>query len=191
MATNYLTKNLKNQELVDIVDKRGSIIGQATRAQVYQKGLLHPAVNIVVINKKDELFIQQRSEKKVLPLYWDISASEHVKSGESYKAAAIRGLKEELSIQAKVKLLRKKHIQRNEYVTKKICLIEYELVELYGVFYEGEITIDPEEVKDGKFISLKKLGQLIEKDQIQFSPWGLDEINYLLEQPNTMLEALH
>ncbi len=120
MATNYLNKNLKDKETVDIVDKKGSVIGQATRSQVYKQGLLHPTVNIVVINKKGEIFIQQRSEKKILPLYWDISASEHIKSGEGYESAAIRGLDEELSITSPVKLLRSKHIQRNEYITKII-----------------------------------------------------------------------
>src|SRR3989338_409954 len=124
MATNYLNENLKDKELVDIVDKNGKVIGKATRSEVYKKGFLHPAVNILVINKKGQIFIQRRSSKKILPLYWDISASEHVKSGEDYKSAAIRGLQEELSITAQVKLLRKKHIQRNEYITKEICLIE-------------------------------------------------------------------
>jgi len=99
-----------DKELIDIVDKTGKVTRQATRSEVYKKGLLHPAVNIVVINKKGQIFIQRRSSKKILPLYWDISASEHVKSGENYKSAAIRGLKEELSITASVKLLREKHI---------------------------------------------------------------------------------
>lgn len=186
MATDYLTKNLKDKEKVDIVDQTGKVIGAATRSQVYKEGLLHPAVNIIVINKNGEVFIQQRSKKKILPFYWDISASEHVKSGENYKSAAIRGLKEELSIMAPVKLLRKKHPQRNKYITKEICLIEYELVELYVAFYDGEIKVNPEEVAEGKFISLKNLSKLIENSQIKFSPWGLEEINYLLKDPSVI-----
>ena len=110
MATNYLNKNLIDKELIDIVNKTGKVIGKTTRSQAYKEGILHSAVNIIVINKKGQIFIQRRSSKKILPLYWDISASEHVKSGENYKSAAIRGLKEELSITASVKLLREKHI---------------------------------------------------------------------------------
>lgn len=181
MATNYLNKNLKDKEEVDVVNKTGKVVGKATRSQVYEKGLLHPAVNIVVINKKGQIFIQRRSPKKILPLYWDISASEHVKSGEDYKSAAIRGLKEELSITASVKLLRERHIQRNEYITKEICLIEYELVELYGAIYDGKIGVNQEEVSEGKFISFKELNKLIKTNRIKFSPWGLEEINYLLQ----------
>ena len=181
----------KDKEVVDIVDKTGRVIGKTTRSQVYKEGLLHRAVNIIVINKKRQIFIQRRSPKKILPLYWDISASEHVKSGEDYKSAAIRGLKEELSIIAPVKLLRSKHIQRNEYITKDICLIEYELVELYIAIYNGEIRINQKEVSEGRFISFEKLDKLIKTDQIMFSPWGLEEINYLLENPNVIAGLIH
>ncbi|MDO8573740.1 MAG: NUDIX domain-containing protein [Candidatus Daviesbacteria bacterium] len=167
-----MDSNESGKEVVDIVDKNGKVIGQATRSEVYKKGLLHPAVNIVVVNQKGQIFIQQRSSKKILPLYWDISASEHVKSGEDYKSAAIRGLKEELSIIAPVKLLREKHIQRNEYIKEQTCSIEYELVELYGVVYGGKIVIDKDEIAEGKFISFEKLCELIKNNQIKFSPWG-------------------
>lgn len=190
MATNYLNKNLKDKEKVDIVDVKGQVIDKATRSQAYREGLLHPAVNIVVLNKNGQIFIQRRSPKKILPLYWDISASEHVKSGENHKSAAIRGLREELSISAPVKLLRGRHIQKNEYVTKGICIIEYELVELYGTVYEGKIKINPEEVSEGRFISINNLKKIIESNKIKFSPWGLDEINYLVDNPNVISELI-
>lgn len=190
MISNYLNPNLKNQELVDIVDKTGKVVGKSTRSQVYEEGLLHPVVNIVVINKKGQIFIQRRSLKKILPLYWDISASEHVKSGEDNKSAAVRGLKEELSITALVKLLRERHIQRNEYITKDICFIENELVELYGAIYDGKIEVNQEEVSEGKFISFEELDKLIKTDGIKFSPWGLEEINYLLENPSKVRKLL-
>lgn len=190
MVTNYLNKNLKDKEKVDVVDQTGKIIGKATRSQVYQEGFLHPAINIVVVNKKGQIFIQRRSSKKILPLYWDISASEHVKSGEDYKSAAIRGLKEELSITVPVKLLREKHIQRNEYIKEQACFIEYELVELYGVVYDGKIVIDKDEVAAGKFISFEKLNELIKNNQIKFSPWGLDELNYLFNNQSVISELI-
>lgn len=190
LSRNIQDKNLKDKEKVDVVDQTGKVIGKATRSQVYKEGLLHPAINIVVVNKKGQIFIQRRSPKKILPLYWDISASEHVKSGEDYKSAAIRGLKEELSISATVKLLRGRHIQKNEYITKDICFIEYELVELYVAIYNGKIEVNQEEVSEGRFVSFEELDKLIKTDGIKFSPWGLEEINYFLENPSVISELI-
>lgn len=191
LSRNIQDKNLKDREKVDIVDKTGKVVGKATRNQVYKKGLLHPAVNIIVVNKKGQILIQKRSPKKIFPLYWDISASEHVKSGEDNKTAAIRGLKEELSIVSSVKLLREKHLQRNEYTTKEIYLIEYELVELYGAVYNGKIKLNHKEVSKSKFISIEELDKLLNTDQIKFTPWGFEEINYLLENPSVISELIH
>ncbi len=185
-----MNKNLADKEAIDIVNKTGEVIGRATRSQAYKEGLLHPAVNILVVNKKGQIFIQRRSPKKILPLYWDISASEHVKSGEDNKSATIRGLKEELSITTPVKLLREKHIQRNEYIKGQTCFIEYELVELYGAVYDGKIVINKDEVAEGKFISLEKLNELIKNNQIKFSPWGLDELNYLFNNQSVISELI-
>lgn len=191
MATNYSNKILEDKETLDIVDQSGEVIGKSARSNVYKEGLLHPAVNIVVVNKKGKIFIQRRSSKKFLPLYWDISASEHVKSGESYKSAAVRGLKEELSIATSVKILRKKHIQRNVYKNGNINLIEYELVQTYGAIYNGKIRINHEEIAEGRFISFEELIELIKDSRTKFSPWGLDEINYFLENPNIIAALIH
>lgn len=191
MATNYLKNSSENKELLDIVDQTGNLIGKSQRSEVYKEGLLHPAVNILVINKKGQIFIQKRSSKKFLPFYWDISAAEHVKSGESYKSAAVRGLKEELLIVSPVKLLRKKHLQKNEYQTKKINLIEYELVQTYGTIYNGKIELNPEEISEGRFVSFEELIELIKNPATKFSPWGLEEINYFLLNPNIIAELIH
>lgn len=194
MAINYLNNSSEDKELkelLDIIDQTGRVIGKSPRSKVYKEGLLHSAVNIIIVNKKGQIFIQRRSPKKLLPLYWDISASEHVKSGESYKSAAIRGLKEELSITVSVKLLRKKHIQRNVYKSGTMNLIEYELVETYGAIYNGKIEINQEEITEGKYISLKDLIKLLDNPHTKFTPWGLDEINYCSKNPNIISELIY
>lgn len=200
MATNYLNKtslsqnirdkNLKDKELVDIVNKAGRVIGKVTRSEVYKVGLLHPAVNIIVVNKEGEIFIQKRGPGKIYPLHWDISVSEHVKSGEEYKLAAVRGLAEELSIVASVKLLRKKHLQKNEYIKEQQRFVENELVELYGAAYDGKIEINKDEVAEGKYISLKQLYELIKNSNLKFTPWGLDELNYLFDNQSIISEVV-
>lgn len=176
-------------EVVDIVDERGNVVGRATREEVYAKGLLHPAVNIIIVDPQGKIYIQQRSAKKsAFPLYWDISCAEHLKSGETFEAAAVRGLLEELSIGVNVEKLRGKHIQRSEYHKGDKRILEYELVELWGAVWKDKIKIDPEEVARGKYVSLADLKKF---DESKFTPWGLDEVRFVLKSPQVIFELAH
>ncbi len=86
-------------EIVDIVDANDRIIGSGTKAAIRQKHLLSRVSFVILLNAKDELYLQQRkSTKKTYPLYWSGSAAGHVQSGESYLEAALRELREELGV---------------------------------------------------------------------------------------------
>lgn len=193
MGTNYSTESLMDEaEVVDVVDENGVVISQATRNEVYEKGLLHPAVNIILINQKGQIYIQQRSAKKsAFPLYWDISAAEHLKSGENYQEGAYRGLREELSIKTPLKLLRPKHIQKSQFVKKGQLIKEYELVELYGGVWSQNIQFDPEEISAGKFVLLKELKEMLENNNDRFTPWGMDELGYIIRKPHLIAGLTH
>jgi len=171
-------------ELIDIVDEKGKIIGKTTRGEAYEKALLHPAVHVAVFDSRRRLLIQQRSsQKSIFPLYWDISVGEHRKPAESFKAAAIRGLAEELSIKLPFNLteIRGKHVQKSDFQRDGRTFKEYELVVLYGTIYDGRIEIDPEEVKEVRFVYLAQLKDMTRSNQ--FTPWGLEEIKTLLKNP--------
>lgn len=173
-------------EIVDIVDKNGKVIKKSTRSEACKKGLLHPAVNILVVNSHRKIFLQRRSvTKSAFPLFWDISASEHIGAGEGFKEAAVRGLGEELSIKSDVRLIRPKHIQKSEYKKGEDLIKEYELVELYCAYFDGEININREEVLEGKFVDI---GEFKNFNENNFTPWGLDEIKYILKNPQIIDE---
>lgn len=167
-------------EMLDIVDSEGGIIGQAQRGEVYRKGLLHKAVNILIIDSRKRVFLQQRAnDKKAYPLYWDISASEHCKAGEAYNdAALIRGVREELGISTPLELVRPVHAQSSSYQNGEEIIYENELVELYLGVLEGEVTIDQKEVAQGRFYSVDEISQKIKGGE-RFTPWFLDEWNFL------------
>ncbi len=85
------------EERFDIVDAADQVIGTASRDEVHRRGLLHRAVHIFLFNRRGELFLQKRSRlKDSHPGRWDSSASGHLDSGETYLAAAVRELWEEL-----------------------------------------------------------------------------------------------
>ena len=93
-------------ELFDVVDARDRVIGQATRGDVHARGLLHRAAHVFVLNSGGQLLLQQRSATKdAYPLCWTSSCSGHLDSGETYQAAAIRELGEELGLVGEVEFL--------------------------------------------------------------------------------------
>ena len=89
----------KDGEIFDVVDENDHVTGTATRAEVHAKKLLHRAIHVLVLNKRGDVLLQQRSLlKDAHPGVWDSSVSGHLDSGEDYHPAAIRELGEEMGI---------------------------------------------------------------------------------------------
>jgi isopentenyldiphosphate isomerase len=79
------------EELFDIYNEQGQLIGQDKRAVVHKLGLLHKAVYCFVFNPQGQLLIQQRSQhKKIGPGQWDLSVAEHLSPGEEPHALALQ-----------------------------------------------------------------------------------------------------
>jgi len=61
--------------------------------------LVHRAVHVLVVNAAGELLLQKRSARKdIQPGKWDTSVGGHLEPGESYFAAALREMREELGL---------------------------------------------------------------------------------------------
>ena len=123
---------MEEDEIIEVVDSSGNFVRLAKRGEVYEQGLLHKAVNVVLFTPEKKIYLQRRSaNKKSFPNFWDISVAEHLKPRESYKNAAVRGLLEELSIKTPVFKIREPHIQENVFEKAGEKIIENELAELY------------------------------------------------------------
>jgi 16S rRNA (adenine1518-N6/adenine1519-N6)-dimethyltransferase len=130
----------KADEIFDVVDANDSVTGQATRAEVHAKKLLHRAVHIFVHNKRGDLLLQKRSLLKDLcPGLWDSSVSGHLDAGEDYTAAATRELEEEMNI-------------RSESPLAEIAVISpcegtgWEHVRLFQTMHEGSVKFPSAEI---------------------------------------------
>lgn len=89
----------RGEEIFDVVDEGDVVVGRATRREVHEKGLLHRAVHVFVVNRHGELLLQKRSRfKDVHPGVWDSSAAGHLDAGEDYQSAALRELAEEMGV---------------------------------------------------------------------------------------------
>lgn len=88
----------KDDEPVEIGRKKVAFYRGECHGPNRLRGLYHRGVDVLWL-KGNNIFIPERSDTKDLyPGCHEFSASEHVKLGESYLAAAIRGLEEELGL---------------------------------------------------------------------------------------------
>jgi 16S rRNA (adenine1518-N6/adenine1519-N6)-dimethyltransferase len=149
-------------EIFDIVDADDRVIGQASRAEVHHRKLLHRSVHIYVFNSKGELYLQLRSTKKDLyPGKWTGSASGHLGPGESYASAARRELKEELGVDCDVH-----EAYRFDYEGRE----EREKSALFLARHDGPMIHDPQEVSDGKFAALESVDAWLRARPADFAP---------------------
>lgn len=87
-------------EIIDVLNNHGEPTGESKdRSAIHRDGDLHLAVEIWLLNNKNQLLIQKRSiHKDSYPNLWEVSCSGHVDSKESSLQAAKRELKEELGL---------------------------------------------------------------------------------------------
>ena len=88
------------EELIDVLDENGIKTGEIlTRKEVHKRGLWHRIIVVAIINEKNEILIQQRSNNKdINPGMWDISVTGHLSAGQDSLTAAAREISEEVSV---------------------------------------------------------------------------------------------
>jgi len=86
-----------SSELVDVVDRNGEPTGKIVdKAIAHRDELWHRDVHVWITNGTEFLEQQRARDKSIMPLEWDVSASGHVGTGQSFEEAAIRETDEEL-----------------------------------------------------------------------------------------------
>lgn len=133
------------EEVLDIVDRMGRVIGQAPRRQCHGNPvLIHQSVHVLVFDRQGRLFLQKRSERKdIAPGLWDTSVGGHLQPGETPEQGAHRELDEELGVSG-VKLER-----AYQYLWESS--VETELVRAFVTLHEGPFRLQPDEISEGRF----------------------------------------
>lgn len=164
-------------ELLDVVSDSDEVNGQAMRSVVHQQGLWHRGVHVFLFNEQGEMLIQKRSADRAnSPSLWDCSVSEHVKAGESYLEAAMRGLKEEMGVEG-IEISRRGKIQMEYGVN------DNEISEIYEGRLNGKsVQFDPEEIAEVKFMSLDDIRTGIIQDKERYCYWFVELMNWYFGQ---------
>ncbi len=152
------------EEWVDVLDRRGRVVGVATRAEMRAQHLPHRCVYILVFNSRGHLFIHQRTATKdVFPSFWDVAIGGVVAAGESFDQAASREGEEELGVSLAVESL----FPFTFADTETICFAH-----VYRGVHDGPFCLQPEEIVQGCFVPPI---EIVSRAQLNsFCPDGLE-----------------
>ncbi|KUG29437.1 putative nudix hydrolase yfcd [hydrocarbon metagenome] len=151
-------------EHVEFVDGRDRPLGVMSLADVHRQALSHRSVLVLLYDLRGKVYLQKRAAtKQFYPGRYDVSASGHVKAGESRLEAAQRELEEELGITA-----RKLRIAATVPASP---LTGHEFVTL---FHAGKTADEPrpnpQEVSDGMFVDHAELAYMVERFRELLTP---------------------
>ncbi len=84
---------------IQIVDQNDRPAGGASLAEIYEQGLAHRVIYVIVEDSDGKVLLQKRGPTvATYPNCWDTSSAGHVDEGETYESAARRELDEELGL---------------------------------------------------------------------------------------------
>ena len=162
-------------ELVDKFDNKRMPLNKITERRENVLGEYRQSVHLWIQNKKGDFLIQKRSmTKKIFPGVWSITGGA-VDAGETPLAAVKRECKEELGI---------------DLDERKMTLVmsfrrELDFVDIYWLNQDinlEDVTIEPSEVDDVRYVSIEELERMM-KEKV-FTPSVEFYYDFLLKTYN-------
>ena len=156
-------------EFLDVINKEDVVVDSRPRSEVHETGLWHRGAHVFLFSSDGKMLIQKRSaDRKSAPSQLDCSVSEHVKAGESYLEAAVRGLKEELGVEgidlspiAKIRM---------EYGPN-----DNEVSVIYkGLATSQEVRFDPVEISEVRFMDMDEIKAGIFESSEEYCYWFIE-----------------
>ncbi len=155
----------RDDEIFDVVNDRDEVVGQAARAEVHRRRLLHRAVHVLVFGTDGRVFLQQRSMlKDTSPGLWNSSCSGHLDAGEDYDAAAARELGEEIGLT----------VTPASQLTRLLKLTPcretgWEFAWIYTARGDGPFALHPAEVERGEWFAVGEVTRALTERPGEFS----------------------
>ena len=168
-------------ELLDVVNDEDIVTGQEMRSVVHQLGLQHRGAHVFLFTRDGRMLVQKRSaDRAASPSALDCSVSEHVRAGESYFDAALRGMKEEMGIT---------NIEIKSIVTFRMNygVNDNEISRLFeGVVDPEQVDFDPVEIEEIGYYSIDEIRAMMAEGRVRFCGWFVEILNWYLGKPSKL-----
>lgn len=156
------------EELVILVNEQDEQVGVMEKIEAHEKALLHRAFSVFILNENNEVMLQQRaSEKYHSPLLWTNTCCSHQRVGETNIEAGGRRLMEEMGFEVELSDV-------FSFIYKAPFdngLTEHELDHVMIGYYDGEPTINLEEVESWKWMSIEGIKLDMEQHPAVYTEW--------------------
>ena len=164
------------EEQFEIFSHEGKLLGECPRSRVHAEGMWHKSSQVFLYNAHGALYLQRRSlHKDICGGLWDASVAEHLTPGESYLAAALRGLVEELAVSG-VRLTEVGAASQLRVEFPELQIKDYEFRQVFRGEYEGHFTLEPDEVDEIRLVGRAELRDWIASQPEAFTPWLLHDL---------------
>ncbi len=159
---------------LNIIDEDGKIIGEETRENIHNQGLLHQEIHVWFYTPKGEIVFQHREKNKdTYPDLLDATVGGHVEISSEYETTALQELEEETGVKVEkndltfIQMVRSKTFDTATNKTNNVIRA------IYAYCYDGDI--ENLRVEKGKAIGFEswtigKLFNISDKDKKRFIP---------------------
>lgn len=156
------------REDVILVNDRDEPVGLMEKMEAHEKGLLHRAFSVFVINPNREILLQQRAFSKYHSGgLWTNTCCSHPRSAETTIAAAHRRLQEEMGFDCEltkiVHFIYKAQLDQG--------LTEHELDHVFVGYWDGEPILNSTEVADYKWMDIDAVAKDMTENPDLYTVW--------------------
>ncbi|MAW16407.1 MAG: isopentenyl-diphosphate delta-isomerase [Flavobacteriaceae bacterium] len=167
------------EEQVVLVNTNDQPLGLMPKMEAHEKGVLHRAFSVFILNDAGELMLQQRALHKYhSPGLWTNTCCSHQRNGESNIVAGKRRLQEEMGFVAELHEL-------TSFIYKAPLnngLTEHELDHIMIGHFNGTPEINPEEVANWKWMYVDDVRDNIQKHPENYTVWFIIIFDQFFEQ---------
>ncbi|WP_207428648.1 isopentenyl-diphosphate Delta-isomerase [Pedobacter sp. SYSU D00535] len=151
--------------LVDELDQQQGVM---EKLEAHQKGLLHRAFSVFIINDEGKMLLQQRAKDKYHSGgLWTNACCSHPQPGENTLVAAQRRLSEEMGFTCFLQKLE----AFKYYAEFENGLIEHEYDHIYLGKFNGKVLPNKDEVSDYQWLGLEEIQVSLEKNKDSYTYW--------------------